>query len=291
MPGYTRHFVYLPHSDFPLKSDEQKAEIKRLHAEQKKENADWNIKKAKAIILQGVGADGPNVNPTVPGASLIPTPVAIPARTEIALPKYAKECTLDLDPKTGNTVLLVASSKAGKTTIQMALYKKYFTKTISVLFAGSPQLSIYKQKNLIVTDAYEPDIVEIMRKLNKYSNNKFEFTCLFDDMISIGRDDTIQALFLSLRNSLISSIISLQYVNLMSKACRGNVNTIIGGSMNSDENILVFIKCYLLSYMRKIGLTREGDMIAYYRRLTENHGFVNISPSNEKISFCRLNLD
>lgn len=206
------------------------------------------------------------------------------------MPSYSSTCTLKLDEGTGNTVLLVASSKAGKTTLQMHLYEKYFTKSIAIMFAHSTQLDIYRQKNLIVTDKFEPDTIEIMRKLNRVAKNKFKFTCMFDDMLQLKNNQVVQDLFLSLRNSNISSLISLQYVNLLSKACRGNVNTVLGGSMNSDENILTFIKCYLQSFMRSKGLRNDADMISYYRELTKNHGFVNIHPNSGSISFCRLKL-
>lgn len=218
------------------------------------------------------------------------------------IPKYTATATLKLDANTGNTVFICASSKAGKTTLQMYLYKKYFAKSIAIMFAHNPQLKIYKQKNLIVTDNFQPDIIEIMRRLNRISKNKFDFTILLDDQIKV-KTDAIQDMMLSLRNSNISSIVSLQYINLLSKACRGNVNNVLLGSLNSDENILVAIKCYLMSFMHsafKTSFQKEGqniaqnrtvtepEMIAYYRELTSDHGFINIHPASGEIKFIRL---
>jgi len=245
------------------------AEKLRIKTEWKTKNAQWKL------------------DNTVPKVIKLPDYMN---RAGLAAPiHYATTPDLKLDPGTGNTVLLCASSKAGKTELMMALYKKYFTKYISIMFAHNSQIPQYNQKNLIVTDEFEPDIIEIERKLNKISKNKFDFMNMFDDMLKV-KTETITDMFLSLRNSNISSMISLQYVNLLSKACRGNVNTIFGGSMNSDENILVFIKCYLSSYMHGLGLKSDGDMIMRYRQLTANHGFINIHPSTNTVSFVRLRL-
>lgn len=268
-PKYTCHYAWINQVEFPTKEDIE-LERNRIHREQLEKNLAYEKSKR--------GSPSPTAIPAVETTPVIPKP------------KYDSSCKLKLDPNTGNTVLIVASSKAGKTTLQMDIYKNYFKKSITVMFAHSTQLKIYKAANLIVTDKFEPHIIELMRQLNKMSKNKFDFTCMFDDILMVKNSETIQDLFLSLRNSNISSVISLQYVNLMSKACRGNVNTILGGAMNSDENIMVFIKCYLSSYMRGIGLRNDSDMIKYYRDATKDHGFFNIHPASESVSFCRLKL-
>ena len=204
--------------------------------------------------------------------------------------EYMSEPTLHLDEGTGNTVMLVGSSKSGKTTVQMGLYNKYFTDYISILFAQNAQLPQYKAKNLIRSDEYLPKIIDICRRINKEKGNKFDFLFMFDDMVHLKGEKNIADLYLSLRNSNISSIISLQYLNLMNKACRGSVNTIFAGSCNSDENILVLIKCYLLSYFKRLNIVSEIDMINYYRELTKNHGFICINPSRGEVSFLRMKL-
>lgn len=295
--GYKFHIDWISTDKFPKGTKAHDEERERMHRAQRDKNEEWDQRKRFAAVATE-NVDNPiykDVNSKlmpntiivngVNGAQRDDGPVKLPE-----LPKYDTSCTLKLDKDTGNTVLLVASSKAGKTTLQMHLYEKYFRKSIAIMFAHSTQLKIYKQKNLIVTDKFEPDIIEIMRKLNKASNNKFEFTCMFDDMLQLKNNVNVQDLFLSLRNSNISSLISLQYLNLLNKACRGNVNTVLGGAMNSDENILVFIKCYLQTFMRSKGLKHEGDQLRYYRELTKNHGFVNIHPSSGEITFCRLKI-
>ena len=205
-----------------------------------------------------------------------------------AVPVYTSVIKLNLDANTGNTVLLCGSSKSGKTYLQMEIYRQYFIDYVSILFAQNAQLDQYKAKNLIRSDEYLPKIIDIFRQINKASRNKFDFLVMFDDMLSLKTDKNVTDLFLSLRNSKISSVISLQYLNLMSKSCRGNVNTIFAGAHNSDENIVVLIRCYLASWMKSIGITNELDMVRHYRELTRNHGFIQIHPASESVTLVRL---
>ena len=214
----------------------------------------------------------------------------IRAKPGIVFPEieYANEVNLRMDANTGNTLLLCASSKAGKTVQMMHIYNKYYTDNVSVLFAQNAQLPQYKAKNLVRSDEYLPKIIDVSRSINKTANNKFDFLFMFDDMVHLKGEKNLTDLFLSLRNSNISSVISLQYLNLLNKSCRGNVNNILAGSQNSDENILVFVKCYLTSWMKKMGITNEADMCNYYRKITQNHGFILINPSHNEVSFVRL---
>lgn len=272
------------HEHFP-DPELRKQEITRIRTEQREKNRmfDKMIKAKEAINRIEGGVAG----------MAVPMELPMPVRVrEAKFPdvRYAESVDIRLDPNTGNTMLLVASSKAGKTTIMMKIYEKYYEKYISILFAHNPQIAEYNVKNLVKTDEFLPRIIEVMRQVAKVNKNKFNFLCMFDDMLSLKTEGNVTDLFLSLRNSNISSIISLQYLNLMSKACRGNVNNILAGSHNSDENILVLIKCYLFSWMKKMGVTNEADMILYYRRLTADHGFIYIHPSSNTVEFVRMKV-
>ncbi len=257
---------YIDHSLFPTEESriEEKARLQNI---QREKNLNYKIM-SRGYVVTG----------TIPKERAYPDVV------------YSDEVNLELDAGTGNTLLLVASSKAGKTTMMMEIYRKYYEDSLSIMFAHNSQLGNYKEKNLVVADEYLPRLVDVMRRVAKINKNKFDFLCMFDDMLKVKDDSNVTDLFLSLRNSNISSIISLQYINLMSKACRGNVNNILAGAHNSDENILVLIKCYLMSWMKKMGVTGEADMVLFYRRLTMNHGFILIHPSSGDVRFVRLKI-
>ncbi len=270
--------VKLPAEEFATTTEQLATKRKLLDENRMKNKAYDAVMKPLARVNNALGLEE-----TKPKVYTQPKIVVFPDVN------YADTVELRLDPNTGNTVALIASSKAGKTQLMMHIYQKYFTDYISVLFAQNAQLPQYKQKNLIRTDEYLPKIIDICRRINKVGKNKFDFLFMFDDMVKLGKGhQDVTDLFLSLRNSNISSIISLQYLNLMAKSIRGNVNNILAGAHNSDENCLVLIKCYLSSWMKKMGVINEQDQILYYRQITSNHGFILINPTHNEVSFVRL---
>lgn len=269
--------IKLPGDEFASAEDQLAAKRKLMDEYRMKNKAYDAINKPLARVTTALGLED-----SAPRMYNQPKVVIFP---EI---NYADTVELRLDPGTGNTIALIASSKAGKTQLMMHIYDKYFTDYVSVLFAQNAQLPQYKQKNLVRSDEYLPKIINLCRAINKVGKNKFDFLFMMDDMVHLKGEKNVTDLFLSLRNSNISSIISLQYLNLLSKACRGNVNNILAGAHNSDENILVLIKCYLSSWMKKMGITNEQDQILYYRQITANHGFILINPTHGEVSFVRL---
>lgn len=286
------HYVLLKGKDFNSLEDmlaEKKALMDRQKAINDKYDSENGLGAYRKVNTQTVST------PFVGSSQMAneqPRTWGEPTRGPDIKPDYMSSPDIKLDVGTGNTILLVASSKAGKTTLQMKLYEKYFMDYITVMFAQNSQLPEYKMKNLLLSDEFLPKLIDVMRKVNKASKNKFDFCCMFDDMLSLKSDKSITDLFLSLRNSKISSVLSLQYLNLLSKACRGNVNWIFAGFTNSDENTLVFIRCYLGSWFKSRGVSDERDMIKIYRDLTSNHGFFVIKPADGiyGIRFLRLRM-
>ena len=146
-----------------------------------------------------------------------------------------------LDKNTGNSILLLGASKAGKTTCLMYLFDNLFSKKqntcktgyIPVLFSGNKHANIYKDpvmKNVEKCDKFTKEsetLIYQCQKINKENNNDFNFLFILDDIIKINKSQIVSNLILTLRNSNISSIISLQYPKLFSPGCRGNVNNIL----------------------------------------------------------------
>ena len=75
------------------------------------------------------------------------------------------------------------------------------------------------------------------------------------------------------RNSGISAIISLQSLKLMNTACRGNINFVLLGRLNSDEAIEQVVRAYLMSYLKG----RIDEKIRTYKALTEDHHFIVVN--------------
>jgi hypothetical protein len=75
------------------------------------------------------------------------------------------------------------------------------------------------------------------------------------------------------RNSGLSTIISVQSPILLNTASRGNVNFVLLGKMNSDENIEKVVRMYLMSFLSG----RVDDKIREYKRLTEDHHWLLVN--------------
>lgn len=201
--------------------------------------------------------------------------------------KYSKKIDLKLDKNTGNSCVLLASSKAGKSVVLMYLYKRYYKDTVAVLFTENPHIKVYDvSKKLIIARSFYPDVVRAAHSVNRRTDNEYEFTFMTDDIVNVKESLVLKKMILTLRNSKISSLVSLQAPTLLSKQNRGSVNNYLFGKFNTDEMIQQVITMFLLSHL-------SGTMeqkIHLYKRMTDNHGFILYNPRDDSISLHRLAL-
>ena len=118
-------------------------------------------------------------------------------------------------------------------------------------------------------NANSSNYIDWQRKTNKLNNNKFTFLNMFDDFIDIRHSDIINNTILTYRNSNMSAIICLQYVNLLSKAARSNVNNVFMLHLNTDESIDVILKVYLMRIVKSV-----DNSIAWYKDMTSDHNYL-----------------
>ena len=206
--------------------------------------------------------------------------------------------SLILDKGTGNTLFIVGSSKAGKSYALIKVYEEYYkedSKTISILFTDSPQSPHYKQlkkRGLIVcpeggfNDDSKSFITKIKGLQSKF-DNPVRFLLMFDDVLNLRYSDIIQKALLIYRNSYISTIISIQYPNLLNKSMRANVNNIFLFRFNSDETIEVAIRAFCGSYEPFLSISSMEQKIKKYKELTMDHQFIYVNPANNSISICK----
>lgn len=225
-------------------------------------------------------------------ASMHDVKLADKMRPSLPAIEVSQEVALRLDGGTGNSTVLLGSSKAGKTTVMMHLFAKYYggKDYISILFAANPQIEHYKdKKHLIVASQYEPKLVRMAQKVQKGTGNHYRFCFLLDDMLDQRDDRALKSLVLSYRNSDLSSLVCLQYSNLLAKNSRANVNNILLFRFNSQEAIEIVVNQFLRSFFRRLGVAPE-DMVDFYKKATEDHGFIYIHPASDTISFHRLKI-
>ncbi len=210
--------------------------------------------------------------------------------------EYQDDITLDLDPDTGNTTVLFGSSKQGKTTTMLEILKKQYIpnpNNIVTLFCRNDHGEIYQDIELKCNTFNNKarDYVLLQKFINSKCKNKYNFTNAIDDIINVRYSKILNEMILTLRNSNISTLICLQYVRLLSKQARGNVNNVLCFQSNTDENTEEIIKVYLRNHFKKMGIKKLPDMVILYKEITKNHGFIYVNMRNGNISYHRLNLN
>lgn len=217
-----------------------------------------------------------------------------------------------MDNDTGNTILLLGSSKAGKTTFLIYLYDNLFSDKnqdsckggyLPILFSQNKHAQIYKDpkmKNIIKCDKFTKASETLIYKCQKInqeidkapppSNNPINFLVMLDDVINIKRGSIVSNLILTLRNSNISSIISLQYPKLFGPDCRGNVNNILFFSFNIYSTIETVIKEFLVHEFKNMGIDKMADMVRKYKELTDDYHFLYFNPKKNIFKRYKLNI-
>ena len=76
---------------------------------------------------------------------------------------------------------------------------------------------------MMIYDRFIPHFVRVLKKANCMTNNRFRFLLFLDDCLKLQGDILIE-LILTLRNSNISTVISIQYSKLLSRAQRQSIH-------------------------------------------------------------------
>jgi hypothetical protein len=176
----------------------------------------------------------------------------------------------------GISFLLLGSTRSGKTTLMNYIYDGLFQKHVTVLHTFSPQSHLYSnlKKNAAVVPFYAPMLLKESYKINKYTDNHYQFLHIIDDVVDAKNDKQLKLLLTIYRNSRISSIITGQELSIFNAISRSNINYVCLGRLNSDMAIEKVIKSYLLSYLPSD--MNMVEKIKYYREMTEGHYFICI---------------
>lgn len=203
---------------------------------------------------------------------------------------------LKLDNGTGNTTTIYGSGKRGKTSLCMYIYKKYYAvdkEFISSLFSINSHIPEYKvDKNLLKSNCFNSKsekYIKLEKYIQQHTKNKYKFLNILDDIITVKFNKLINELILTYRNSNMSTIINTQYVFLLNKMLRANVNNVIIFGFNSTESIEDVIKTFLKPYFINLGYKKMHEQIELFKYVTDNHGFIYLHPISDTISFHRLN--
>lgn len=209
------------------------------------------------------------------------------------------------DENTGNSTLLVASSKRGKSTIMKAIYDKYYKNDknmITILISPSCHIKLFEDMDCIKINKFNGHTQSLLKslvKLQQATLNSYTFLILVDDCIDVKFNKILNELILVLRNSNFSSIVSIQYDKLLSKASRSSVNNVVVGGINLDESIESLIRTFFKSLLVKHYKEQHNenpkldDLIDLYRSITDDNGghtFIRFIPTDRDLEVFSLKL-
>lgn len=209
---------------------------------------------------------------------------------------------LKLDSTGAETLAIFGSSKRGKSTLIYEIYKKYYQKRtdiITILISPSCHIGIFAKlpKKVLKVNKFSKETIQLLQDLKKVqnkTNNAYKFLIIIDDCVDVRFNKILNQLILVMRNSLFSTIISLQYCMLLSKPARSSVNNIISFGVNSDEGIECILRSYLKTELtKKTGLTRISELMEIYRTYTDSndgHSFFVYNPQSRDLQLNTLKL-
>lgn len=218
---------------------------------------------------------------------------------EICVKNCSKELNfikMDEDNNSGNSIVLIGSSKSGKSTAMMHIYNRYFNKKkyVSTLFSINSHIPIYKTSgDLIKVNKFVNDserLIKDMKKINMDSKppNKWKFCILLDDIVDARYSRVLNALLLTYRNANFSSLVSIQYPKLLSKSARCSANNLLFFSQNLQEGIETVLRSFLGAEFAKMGVTKFNEQIDLYRELTSDHAFLYYHPMSRTLKRIKL---
>lgn len=195
--------------------------------------------------------------------------------------------------ETGHTLVLFGASKSGKTTLLLNILK--FPEiddadNIVILISPNVHAQIYKNldKKIIKMSVWNDAIVRALHRIQKKTKNKYRFTIVIDDCITEKNSKKIMELFLTLRNSKVSTIMLLQSTTLLNRNSRFNVNNLCFLKNNNDEANEQNQKFFLGSYKPFKDLKRMEDKIRLYREITNNYGMVYLNALDGELTFHKM---
>lgn len=175
------------------------------------------------------------------------------------------------EPESATTAVMLAPSFSGKTTLIVNELNKLTDNDLDnytgiVLFTGSitsaplRKLQSRVLKKMNIFDTFLPEYVGYMKKTNSMTNNRFRYLCIMDDCLKL-RGDVIVDMILTLRNSGVATVISIQYSKLLSPSQRQSIHDYYIINLHL-EDLEYLLSGFVSSHFRDL-LFSEGDPNAY----------------------------
>jgi len=197
--------------------------------------------------------------------------------------------SLELPENKAMSFACIGSTRSGKSYAVCHIWEKIFKKHITVLLTHTGHGDIYKpfHKKAVITEGYNPDVIEEAMHINKLTKNCYDFCLIFDDLALDGKNSEQMTKLLTLgRNVGMSAIISGQKMTMLSATGRSNINYVLCFKQNTETAIEDTIKTYLRSYFPK-GM-KLSDMISLYKDMTADHNFFCVDTLQDKCFVSKI---
>ena len=196
------------------------------------------------------------------------------------------------DTKTGGfSVLMVGSTRCGKTTALKHILDKYFSKHIGAIFSESARAPAYehmKYEHLPLASCFMPELIRDSYQINRELKNHYDFLYVLDDCPLVKNDKQLLKMLTIYRNSNVSAVVAVQSPTLLNPTCRSNFNFVMLFHQNTTEQAEQVVKSFLRGYFPKHW--RYEDKIEWYQKATQDHHFIFIDNLAGTIYRCKINL-
>lgn len=215
----------------------------------------------------------------------------MPPKSAVNIPDAEFELVMP-DVKTGGaSILMIGSTRSGKSTALKYILDNYYKKHVGVLFSQSVKANAYKDMNyplIAKSSAFVPELIHDFYSINKDTDNHYPFLVIIDDCPLVRSDKELLKLTTIYRNSGLSSIICCQNLGMLNPTCRSNINFVMLFQLNNTEAIEKTIKTFLRGYLPQ-GWNYDRK-ISWYKEQTQDHNFLLIDNLNGTISRCKIDL-
>jgi len=190
----------------------------------------------------------------------------------------------------GVTYAIIGSSGCGKSTLIRKVFldklyndEKRFITAIFTESAKSDAFDDLEKKNVLIDKrGLDMDAVHFCYHMNSRYDKKYNFVILLDDVIHIRYNKLIQSMFLTMRNTNITSIVSLQYPKLIPLCVRTSVYFTLLFNMNNTEAVEMIVRGWMSAYLPGKNIHEKMDAYVAWTSGGDGHRLFMIDNLNHK---------
>lgn len=190
------------------------------------------------------------------------------------------ESMFKAEEESANTKILLAPSFSGKTTLMVRELNKLtdeeakqyskiiiFTESVNATPLKFLSENLIKSGRVLIFDRFVPKCLHDLAKINSETGNRYRFLVFLDDILKL-RGDTLIKMILTLRNSNISTVISIQYIKLLTPSQRQSVHDIYAIKLTLPDWEFV-VKDFIGNHIRDYFSIELGDPEAFNYSIRE----------------------